>query len=216
MKTCEICNSNMKITATHPTDPQYDIFNCENCGNTSKRYENTEYENKPAKEIPVKTKSIHGGIQKVFRFPNNYGASVVRHSFSYGVSQGLWELAVIHFDSESDDDFDMDYETGITSDVMGGLTEKKVEETLNRIRNLKRYNKRTVKDMNFDSLRPWKVINGDTIEDSAMSFEAALHFAVIQAGFSSQLEPEKEMELYTDGELYPYNVIYQKPVTMEA
>ena len=47
---------------------------------------------------PIET--IHhsdGGIQKLYKFDNNYGASVVHHSYSYGNEDGLWELAVIEF-----------------------------------------------------------------------------------------------------------------------
>ena len=38
------------------------------------------------------------GHQYIFRFPNNYGASVVRNRGSYGNEQDLWEMALIFFD----------------------------------------------------------------------------------------------------------------------
>ena len=41
------------------------------------------------------TKEVMGGIQKIYSFPNGYGASVIKHEGSYGGSDGLWELAVL-------------------------------------------------------------------------------------------------------------------------
>jgi len=35
------------------------------------------------------TREVNGGVQKIYRYKNNYGASVVRHSFSYGNKEGL-------------------------------------------------------------------------------------------------------------------------------
>jgi len=39
-------------------------------------------------KVPFKINSVNGGMQKLYRFLNNYGASVVRHSFSYGHEDG--------------------------------------------------------------------------------------------------------------------------------
>lgn len=70
------------------------------------------------------------GIKYLFKFDNGLGASVVRTSFSYGGKEGLWELAVL------DSDGKVIYNTPITSDVEGFLTEQDVENLLNRIKNL--------------------------------------------------------------------------------
>ena len=43
----------------------------------------------------VETSPMNGGVQHTYKFPNGYGASVIRHEGSYGYSQGLWELAVL-------------------------------------------------------------------------------------------------------------------------
>ena len=44
---------------------------------------------------PISVKELFGGIQKIYRFKNNFGASVVKHPYSYGGEKDLWELAVI-------------------------------------------------------------------------------------------------------------------------
>ena len=33
--------------------------------------------------------------QKIYKFPNGYGASVIKGPYSYGGPDGLWELAVL-------------------------------------------------------------------------------------------------------------------------
>lgn len=85
---------------------------------------------------PISTREINGGIQRIYRFPNGFGASVVRHAFSYGGDIGLWELAVIQFDPEfleNNDRWLLTYETPITDDVLGYLSDEQVNETLNKI-----------------------------------------------------------------------------------
>jgi hypothetical protein len=79
---------------------------------------------------------VNGGGQVVFQFPNNRGASVVRHSFSYGASSGLFELAVIKFDGNGPDSWDIDYSTPITRDVLGWLSYERVGELLSAIKAL--------------------------------------------------------------------------------
>ena len=72
-----------------------------------------------------------GAIQKLYRFPNNYGASVVKGEHTYGGEEGLWELAVVVFDTSGD--FELCYTSPITSDVEGHLDDDDVEEFLSRI-----------------------------------------------------------------------------------
>lgn len=74
--------------------------------------------------------SVSGGMQYVFRFGNGRGASVVRHQFSYGREQGLWELAVIRFKGRG---WTIDYSTEITDDVLGWLSVADVVALLDRI-----------------------------------------------------------------------------------
>ena len=81
-----------------------------------------------------KEKSLHGGVQKQYKFDNGYGASVVKHEFSYGNKNGLWELAVLKW--VDGDDYELDLSTEISDDVIGYLTEEEVEELLVRIESL--------------------------------------------------------------------------------
>jgi hypothetical protein len=70
---------------------------------------------------------INDGIQYLAFYPNGYGASIVQHRYSYGHDQGLWELAVI---KGTEEDWNICYDTHITSDVLGYLSDSDVEETL--------------------------------------------------------------------------------------
>jgi hypothetical protein len=70
---------------------------------------------------------LNGGIQYHFKADNGYGASIVKHDFSYGGKSGLWELAVIGKDGH------LCYDTPITNDVLGWLTDEEVNNTLQQI-----------------------------------------------------------------------------------
>jgi len=83
-----------------------------------------------------KEKPLNGGIQKQYKFANGFGASVVQHSGSYGNEQGLWELAVLKWVNENQ--YELDYSTEITDDVIGHLTEAEVEEILVKIKGLEK------------------------------------------------------------------------------
>ena len=74
--------------------------------------------------------SNFGGIQKLYQFDNQMGASVIQHEGSYGYDSGKWELAVLNENGE------IDYSTEITNDVIGHLEWKEVSATLRRIQAL--------------------------------------------------------------------------------
>ena len=81
------------------------------------------------------------GVQKLYRFPNGYGASVVKGAHTYGGEDNLWELAVLTFVDKNgttlgDYDFELCYTTGITEDVVGHLSDEEVEDHLKKIRGL--------------------------------------------------------------------------------
>jgi len=81
-------------------------------------------------EYLVEEHDFNGGTQRVYKLPNGYGASVVRHKGSYGYSKGLWELAVLNEFGE------LDYTTPITNDVLGHLSEEEIISKINEIRGL--------------------------------------------------------------------------------
>ena len=70
------------------------------------------------------------GIQARITFDNGYGASVIKSPHSYGGNQDLYELAVIKDDA-------ICYDTPITDDVLGYLTEDDVTKYLGKIQELK-------------------------------------------------------------------------------
>lgn len=64
----------------------------------------------------------------MYRFPNNYGASVVSGPHTYGI-----ELAVILFDNE---DCHIIYDTPITNDILCYLNEVSLKRALKDIYDL--------------------------------------------------------------------------------
>lgn len=77
-----------------------------------------------------RTRYGHPGVQYIFSFANGYGASVIKHRGSYGYKNDLWELAVLDSDGE------LTYDTPITNDVIGHLTDEEVRDILTKIREL--------------------------------------------------------------------------------
>ena len=75
------------------------------------------------------TNKVHDGVQYEYTFPNGYGASVIKHSYSYGGKDGKWELAILKDD-------ELCYDTSITNDVLGHLTTGEVNVILDKIRDL--------------------------------------------------------------------------------
>ena len=67
-----------------------------------------------------------GGVSCRLDFQNGYGASIVQSEYSYGGSEGLYEIAVLKEGS-------ICYDTPITSDVLGYLNENDVIEIINSI-----------------------------------------------------------------------------------
>lgn len=97
------------------------------------------------------------GIAHKFLFENGYGGSVIRHDFSYGGAEGLWEMAVITHNVPSDRlasfvkadptkaidppvdvSTELIYDTPVMNDVMGHLTPEQVEGFLDQIKALEK------------------------------------------------------------------------------
>ena len=74
-------------------------------------------------------RELNGVVARI-TFDNGYGASVVKHEFSYGGKDGLYELAVLDKDGE------LTYDTPITNDVIGYLREVDVTDVMEKIQKL--------------------------------------------------------------------------------
>ena len=63
-------------------------------------------------------------------FDNGFGVSVVSHTHSYGGRDGFYEVAVL------DKDGVLTYETPVTNDVIGYLTEEGVTDVMKQVQEL--------------------------------------------------------------------------------
>lgn len=80
---------------------------------------------------PVSEKALHGGIQRIYSFDNGWAASVIKGPYTYGGPEGFWELAVLEGVAG-----DISYDTPLTDDVIGWLTDEELENTLAAIAEL--------------------------------------------------------------------------------
>lgn len=79
------------------------------------------------------------GIQKIYKFENGYGASVVKHHHSYGNKQDLWEMALLTFGYSDDDEllWKITYRDWFAhGDVAGYLDDQEVLEHLKWIQSI--------------------------------------------------------------------------------
>lgn len=86
-----------------------------------KRFDDLEF--KPHKNFP-------DGKQAKLSFDNGYEVSVIQSEHSYGGSRGLYELAII------DEDGLLCYDTPITDDVLGWLSESDVTKIMQKVQEL--------------------------------------------------------------------------------
>ena len=70
------------------------------------------------------------------RFMNGYGASVVQNDISYGNDRGLLEIAVLRFSGQGPNEFELCYNTPITHDVIGFLSQDDARAILDQIASL--------------------------------------------------------------------------------
>jgi len=82
------------------------------------------------KELNFQQHPMGMGKQCIVQFSNGYGASIARSQYTYGGKDGLYELAVFGKDGQ------ITYDTPITNDVLGYLSEEEIEKTLTDIKNL--------------------------------------------------------------------------------
>jgi hypothetical protein len=96
---------------------------------------------KSFKDIEFKTHPIGEGQHGLIFFPNGYGVSVVRFKRpysdrgygSYTSNENEWEVAVIY---GTEKDWEISYNTHITDDVLGHLTEGEVEWVMIQVQEL--------------------------------------------------------------------------------
>lgn len=80
----------------------------------------------------IKEQNDLGYPQTIYKFPNGYGASVIKFNYVYfGI-----EIAVLRFDENGN--WDIDYSTPITNDVIGGLNEESRDSVLQQILDLEK------------------------------------------------------------------------------
>ena len=77
-----------------------------------------------------------GGVLYRFKFNNNFGASVIKHDYSYGQEEDLWELGVLMFGDGYLERGVLTYDTPITNDIIPWLTDEEVRNLLERIKGL--------------------------------------------------------------------------------
>lgn len=96
------------------------------------KYRNYLIDDKPL-ERTNKDGTVFEEEHYVFAFDNGRGASIIRSPYTYGGPDNF-ELAVLR-DPKSGENH-IDYETPITDDVLGDLTDEEVTSTLTKIKDL--------------------------------------------------------------------------------
>lgn len=92
-------------------------------------FDTTKFEELNFKNYPYPM-GIGEHKQCIVQFSNGYGASIVQSQYTYGGPDGLYELAVFGKDGS------ISYDTPVTSDVEGYLTEDMVTGLLEQIQKL--------------------------------------------------------------------------------
>ncbi len=94
---------------------------------------------KQFKDLKFKPHQTGTGLHALIFFKNGYGVSVVRFELAGGFGYGSytnneseWELAVLFGNKNS---WEISYNTPITDDVMGYLSEEKVTDVMLRVQN---------------------------------------------------------------------------------
>ena len=93
------------------------------------------------KDYIIVEREISGGIQKVYKFGNGYGASVISNNYSYGNEQGLWEMALLTFKYNRKGElmWDVVYRNDFANgNVAGYLSDEEVLELLEWIKSLEK------------------------------------------------------------------------------
>ena len=89
---------------------------------------------KTFKDLEFRPHRAVDGTQSVMMFDNGYGVSVIKTPFSYGGKMGLYELAVL------DSGEDITYNTPVTNDVLGHLSEEEITKYMIEVQKLLTFN----------------------------------------------------------------------------
>ena len=89
---------------------------------------------KTFKDLKFEPHPIGNGKQARMFFKNGYGISVVRFNRSYTSSDADWEIAVLFGNAEKSS---LTYNTPITNDVIGWLSDDGVTKVMEQIQALK-------------------------------------------------------------------------------
>ena len=90
------------------------------------------------------------GDQRIYRFPNGFGASLVKICMVHAnknevmpytglhpmTDEPLWELGVVYFNSDDDTDYTITFETSVSDDVIRHVTDSRAELILRKIKEL--------------------------------------------------------------------------------
>lgn len=79
------------------------------------------------------SEGYYPAIRARMNFENGYGISVVQGEYTYGGKKGLYEIAIL------DEDGNLCYDSEITNDVIGYLTELEVSDYMIKIQKLKKH-----------------------------------------------------------------------------
>lgn len=74
------------------------------------------------------------GIQYIFAFNNNYGASIIKNPYTYGNERDLWEVATLKYLGDISN-YDLFYSELTNFDVLGYLDDKQVNKFLRCVKN---------------------------------------------------------------------------------
>ncbi len=74
-----------------------------------------------------------GGVQYIYAFPNGYGVSLIKNEFSYGGQADLWEIGIIKINSVDPLEWGLCYDTLVSDDVIGYLTDDEAREIMKQV-----------------------------------------------------------------------------------
>jgi hypothetical protein len=80
--------------------------------------------------------NLPNGIKSSHHFDNGYGIFVVRTTGSYGWENGLFEVSIL---KQRENQWEVCYDTPISSGVIGNCTIEKINQILKNIENLPKF-----------------------------------------------------------------------------